>query len=91
FRELKYALGLINFHSKKVEYIFQEIFAKHTYQVNFTMAMQICRHFFKCLESVYPPDVEALIQKYILPIRDGRKDQRKLKSKTTISFNYRVA
>ena len=113
FRELKYALGLINFHSKKVDYIFQEIFAKlvmynfceiitlhvvvkqkstkHTYQVNFTMAMQICRHFFKCLENVTPPDVEGLIQKYILPIRDGRKDQRKLKSKTTISFNYRVA
>jgi hypothetical protein len=113
FRELKYALGLINFHSKKVDYIIQEIFAKlvmynfceiitlnvvikqkstkHTYQVNFTMAMQICRHFFKCLEKVSPPDVEALIRKYILPIRDGRKDQRKLKSKTTISFNYRVA
>jgi len=113
FRELKYSLGLINFHSKKVEYIIQEIFAKlvmynfceiitlhvvikqkstkHTYQVNFTMAMQICTHFFKCLENISPPDVEALIRKYILPIRDGRKDQRKLKSKTTISFNYRVA
>ncbi|MFA9398866.1 MAG: IS4 family transposase [Clostridiaceae bacterium] len=113
FRELKYALGLINFHSKKVDYIFQEVFAKlvmynfceiitlhvvitqkytkHTYQVNFTMAMQICRHFFKCLENISPPDVEALIRKYILPIRDGRKDQRKLKPKTTISFNYRVA
>lgn len=28
FRELKYSLGLINFHSKKVEYIIQETFAK---------------------------------------------------------------
>lgn len=113
FRELKYSLGLINFHSKNVEYIIQEIFAKlvmynfceiitlhvvikqkstkHTYQVNFTMAMQICTHFFKCPENISPHDVEALIRKYILPIRDGRKDQRKLKSKTTISFNYRVA
>jgi hypothetical protein len=113
FRELKYSLGLINFHSKKVEYIIQEIFAKlvmynfceiitlhvvikqkstkHVYQVNFAMAMQICRHFFSCAENVSPPNVEALIQKYILPIRDGRKDQRKLKSKTTVSFNYRVA
>ena len=113
FRELKYSLGLINFHSKNVEYIIQEIFAKlvmhnfceiitlhvvikqkstkHTYQVNFTMAMQICTHFFMCPENITPPDIEALIRKYILPIRDGRKDQRKLKSKTTISFNYRVA
>ncbi|MFR1908579.1 MAG: transposase [Clostridium neonatale] len=30
FRELKYAIGLVNFHSKKVEYIVQEVFAKLT-------------------------------------------------------------
>ena len=30
FRELKYTIGLINFHSKKVEYIVQEVFAKLT-------------------------------------------------------------
>jgi hypothetical protein len=30
FRELKYAVGLINFHAKKVEYIKQEIFARLT-------------------------------------------------------------
>jgi IS4 transposase len=28
FRELKYAIGLISFHSKKVEHITQEIFAR---------------------------------------------------------------
>jgi hypothetical protein len=28
FRELKYAVGLVNFHSKKVDFITQEIFAK---------------------------------------------------------------
>ncbi|WP_374972327.1 transposase [Blautia producta] len=27
FRELKYTIGLTNFHAKKVEYILQEIFA----------------------------------------------------------------
>lgn len=30
FRELKYAIGLTNFHSKKVEYIIQEIWARLT-------------------------------------------------------------
>ena len=30
FRQLKYTLGLIHFHAKKVEHIFQEIFAKLT-------------------------------------------------------------
>lgn len=28
FRELKYTVGLLNFHAKKVEYIYQEIFAR---------------------------------------------------------------
>lgn len=30
FRELKYTVGLVNFHAKKVEYIKQEIFARLT-------------------------------------------------------------
>jgi hypothetical protein len=30
FRELKYAIGLSNFHAKKVAYIKQEIFARLT-------------------------------------------------------------
>lgn len=113
FRELKYAIGLISFHSKKVENITQEIFAKlvmynfcelitmhvviqqkktkHSYQVNFTRAIHICRYYFKCQSDISPPDVEALIRKYILPIRDGRKDSRKVKAKAVVSFLYRVA
>lgn len=64
---------------------------KHTYQVNFTRAMQICMHFFRCNNNAHPPDVEALMQKYILPIREGRKYPRKSKRKKSVSFNYRVA
>lgn len=111
FRELKYAVGLTSFHSKKVEYIAQEIYArmimynfsemitlhvviqlsdtKYAYQVNFTVAIQICRYFFRC--NVLSPDVEALIQKNILPVRPGRKDIRKIRYKTAVSFIYRVA
>ncbi len=111
FRELKYAVGLTSFHSKKVEYIAQEIYArmimynfsemitlhviiqlrdtKYAYQVNFTVAIQICRYFFRC--NVLPPNVEALIQKNTLPVRPGRKDIRKIRPKTAVSFIYRVA
>ena len=64
---------------------------KHTYQVNFSMAMSICRHFLRTLEHAHPSDVEALIQKFILPIRQGRNYPRKIKSKTFVSFNYRLA
>lgn len=113
FRELKYAIGLISFHSKKVEHITQEIYArlvmynfcelitmhvviqqketKHCYQVNFTRAIQVCKHYFKCQSDISPPDVEALIRKNILPIREGRKDPRKVKAKAVVSFLYRVA
>lgn len=110
FRELKYAIGLINFHSKKVDHIAQEVFAKltiynfceiitlnvvittkqrkHEYQVNFTVAIHICRYFFRHFDDVNPPDFEALIQQNILPIR---KDQRKLRTQSSVSIIYRVA
>jgi len=115
FRELKYAVGLTNFHSKKQEHIVQEIFAriimynfaemitshvvisqantKHSYQVNFTVAIHICRHFLRLWfrSNAPPPDVEALIRKNILPVRSGRKDKRKFRPKSNISFLYRVA
>lgn len=112
FRELKYALGLTNFHSKKVAYIIQEIFSrltmynfceiitthivvkqkdrKHTYQVNFTLAIAVCMRFFRCKNDIRPPNVEALIQKNILPIRPDRKDPRKVRVRSSVSFLYRV-
>lgn len=112
FRELKYTIGLTNFHAKKVEYILQEIFArltiynycervitaimirqkaatKHTYQVNFTIAVHICKRFF--MGRIPPPHVEALIQKNVLPVREGRKAPRKVSPRSAVSFHYRVA
>ena len=113
FRELKYAIGLTNFHAKKVAYITQEILArmimynycelittsiilsqkdtKHTYQVNYTMAIHICRYFLKNRSNKKPPDVTALIKRYILPVRTGRHDPRKVRVQSSISFLYRVA
>ena len=111
FRELKYTIGLTNFHAKKVEYILQEIFArliiynfceriitniiiqqknrKYTYQVNFTVAIFICREYFR--NRIPPPDLEVLIQKNILPIREGRKAPRKVRPNSATSFLYRIA
>lgn len=111
FRELKYAIGLSCFHSKKVEYIMQEIYArlilynyceiitmnvvihqkdtKHIYQMNYTIAIHICRYFLR--NDISPPDVEKLIQKNLLPVRPGRSDPRKVRPKSVVSFLYRVA
>lgn len=111
FRDLKYTVGLSAFHSKKVEHILQEIFArltmynfaeritacvvirrgckKHAYQANFSAAVHICREFLR--GNVHPPDVEALLARFISPVRPDRKHTRKLSPKGFVSFLYRVA
>ena len=88
FRDLKHTLGLLHLHSKKVEFIYQEIFAKHTmynfceaitqsvviqqnrkydYKITFSNAVHICLEFF--LGKIPPPNVEALLTRYISSIR----------------------
>ena len=111
FRELKYTVGLLHFHAKKVEHIYQEVFArlimynftelvtlpviiqkadcKYAYKANFSVAVHVCRQFF--LGNVSPPNVEALIRKYVSPIRPGRSRPRKMTAKHAVSFLYRVA
>ena len=111
FRSLKYTLGLLCFHSKKVEYILQEIFAKLTmynftelitshvvikqkyrkltYKINFSASVHICRNFL--LKNISPPEIEALISKYVVPIRQSVSNPRKLSRKTAVCFLYRVA
>lgn len=44
--------------------------------------------YLRCRSVVSPLDVEALIKKYILPVRNGRKDPRKVKTKSSVSFIY---
>ena len=112
FRDLKYTVGLSSFHSKKVDHVLQEIFARLTmynfselitacavirsvpgrnlaYQANFSAAVHICREFFR--GSVHPPDVEALISRFLSPVRPDRKRNRNLSPKGVVSFLYRVA
>jgi hypothetical protein len=108
FRELKYALGLNQFHSKKLEFIIQEIYArliiynfsmeiaqvvtlsaplKQFYQLNFTQAIGICKRFF--LDQTV--NVEILIRRYFLPVRQNRSDQRNITKKKFVGFLYRIA
>ena len=61
---------------------------KHAYKVNFSDAVHVCFEFF--LKNVPPPVVEAMLMRYISPIRPGRKDARKQTQKPAVSFTYRV-
>lgn len=62
-----------------------------TKQVNFTIAIYICREYLRNKRNLSPPDVINLIEKHVLPIRPGRKDPRKVKPQASVSFLYRVA
>jgi hypothetical protein len=67
---------------------------RHHYQVNFTVAVHVCRHFLRSKGDEPPPDIEALIRKNILPIRPirpGQQNTRKIRYKSAVSFVYRVA
>jgi hypothetical protein len=67
---------------------------RHPYQVNFTVAVHVCRQFLRSRDDEPSPNVEALIRKNILPIRlvrQGQKNTRKTRNKSAVSFVYRVA
>lgn len=112
FRNLKYTVGMLHFHSKKTDSVLQEIYAavimynfteivtacvvirngqrKHTYRVNFSVAVHVCKYFLK--KKLHPPNVEALITKYIVPIREERQFVRIVSGfKASTNFTYRVA
>ena len=64
---------------------------KHVYQVNFAMAMKICHHFIRAKGREPPPNVEALIGNYTLPIRFGRNYARNHRYLPLPSFCYRFS
>lgn len=71
--------------------VIQQHKTKYDYQVNFTVAICVCIRFFRCRSNISPPDVEALIQKNVLPIRDGRNYTRNVRTGHPVSFIYRIA
>lgn len=64
---------------------------KHPYQLNYTMAIRICRYFLSLKPDIPNPDVEALICKFLCPVRPGRSFQRNMRPKAHVSFQYRTA
>ena len=52
----------------------------YAYQVNFKMAVYLCERFYRQILSGGQALIEG-ISRYIEPIRPGRQDQRKLRSK----------
>lgn len=62
----------------------------YEYRVNLTMAIQLCKEFFRTPNA----DGEKLmrdIARYTEPVRPGRRDERNMKAKSFVGFTYRVA
>ncbi len=62
---------------------------KHTYTVNISLASDFVRLF--VLSRLTKKLLLEKLKKYVVPIRPGRKDKRKLKTKECAPFIYRVA
>jgi hypothetical protein len=112
FRSLKYTLGMIRMHTKKVMGCLQEIFAhlimydfakmitsnvairtkerKHALKANFSVAVHVCRRFY--LGDISPPDLEAIIERNLIPIRPDRHVPRNLSGARHFQgFHYRIS
>lgn len=61
----------------------------HEYKVNRKMAVDLCREFYQG-NKANGTELLREIEKYTEPVREGRKDERNLKSKSFAGFNYRV-
>ena len=114
YRHLKYSVDLNALHSKRRDFIRQEIFArlvmfnismiiidyvqdrklkkkerKLEYKINISMAIFFTKHFMITRKGGDPPDLENLIAKQILPVRDDRHYERNVQSHGFVSFGYR--
>ena len=89
-QEIYAKLVLYNFCSRVSNNIkIKEKDRKYEYQLNYVRAFHIIRNYLKEKGGKNPPDIESLIAKEILPIRPNRQNERKVKAKSPLSFNYR--
>ena len=91
-QEIYAALIVYNFCTRIVSAVVVEKRqqAIHAYQVNFKMAVYLCKNFYRRIASM-GPDLMIEIGQYTEAIRPGRQDQRKLRPKGFAGFIYRVA
>lgn len=86
--------------AKLIMYNFTEMITSHvvikqkkrklTYKVNFSAAIHICSEFF--LKNISPQNVEALILKHLIPIRESKPNTCKPdRQRSSVSFLYRIA
>ena len=61
----------------------------HAYQLNYSMAVTICKGYFRRNQSFI--SITNQLERYILPVRSGRSSTRKMRPHGFVSFLYRVS
>jgi len=99
FHSKKYDHVVLELWARMILYNFCSIIASHViintkkmkylHQVNFSVAIKICRRFLGLHELARPPNVEALISRCTLPIRADKTFERIKRFKFPMSFLYR--
>ncbi len=109
FRRLKYNVGLNFFHSRRRDFIRQEVFArlimfnlislviksiklpeekrKYRYAISFADAVPHCRRFL--ILGLSAVKLKNLLLKYLIPMRPGRNNERKVRSQKVQALNNR--
>ena len=91
-QEIYAALTMYNFCERisQVAIIRSSKNSIHIYALNHAMAFYLCRFYYKW-KSITGHKLIEDISHYVEPIRPGRKDKRKLRTKAFAGFLYRVA
>lgn len=63
---------------------------KYKYKTSYAMVFFLCRKFLVMPDSVPGIDIEALLNRELLPVQPGRSYKRKLKAHPAVSFLYRT-
>lgn len=99
FQSKKAECILQEIFAKLTMYNFTELITSHivirqkrrklSYKINFSASVHICRNFL--LKNISPPEIEALISKFLVPLKNIANNPRKISTKTAVCFLYRVA
>lgn len=91
-QEIYSALTMYNFCNRiaNAVVIEQKDSNKHEYKVNFTMALYLCKEFFRT-DNANGERLMKDIAQYTEPVRLGRQDERYLKAKGFTGFTYRIS
>ena len=91
-QEIYAAMTVFNYASRIVREVVirQPTRGVYAYKVNFKAAVMFVRELI-CDPKINVEKVAWNIARNIIPIRDGRQDERKLKAKGFVGFTYRVS